>query len=68
MAAEKFRAAWNPTTHNGRIRLYTEDDEKVLMEFDDPAEFTAILTLLSTSEEIRIRDGYVQSGVEEIDG
>ncbi len=68
MAAEKYRAAWNPDTHEGRVRLYTDDDEKLMLEISDPAEFAAILTLLNTSTEIRLRDGFIQSGVEAIDG
>lgn len=68
MAAQKYRAAWNPKTHEGRIKLETEDGDKILMQLDNPAEFTAVLTMLATSEEIRIRDGFVQTGSELIDG
>lgn len=68
MAAEKYKAAWNPETHQGRIRLETGDGDKIMFELDDPAEFTAVLTLLATSEEIRMRDGFIQTGSEAIDG
>lgn len=68
MAAEKYRAAWNPTTHTGRVKIYTGRGDRVLYEFDDPAEFTAVLTLLASSDEIRIRDGYIRTSDEPIDG
>jgi len=67
MAAEKYKAAWNPETHEGRIRLETGKGEKIMLELDNPAEFTAILTMLATSEEIRMRDGFIQTGTEDID-
>jgi hypothetical protein len=66
MAAEKYKAAWNPETHQGRIRLETSGGEKVMLELDDPAEFTAVLTILATSDEVRMRDGFIQTGSEAI--
>jgi|GEM_PF-4447715 len=67
MAAKSYKAAWNPETHEGRIRLVTGDGDKIMFELDNPAEFTAILTMLATSDEIRMRDGFIQTGTEEID-
>jgi len=67
VAAKKYKAAWNPKTHEGRIRLETGDGEKIMLQIDNPAEFTAVLTMLATSEEIRMRDGFIQTGSEAID-
>lgn len=67
MAAKKYKAAWNPETHEGRIRIETDDGDKIMLELDNPAEFTAVLTMLATSNEIRMRDGFVQTGSEAID-
>ena len=68
MAAKKYKAAWNPETHEGRIRLETSKGDRIMLELDNPAEFTAVLTMLATSEEISMRDGFIQTGSEEIDG
>lgn len=68
MAAKKYRAEWNPKTHEGRIRLETDDGDKIMMQLDNPSEFTAVLTMLATSKEIRMRDGFVQTGSEAIGG
>lgn len=68
MEIEKFKAAWNPETHEGRIRLYSDRDEKHMLEVSDPAEFTAMVTLLSSSEEIELKHGWLQTGAEAIDG
>ncbi len=67
MAAKSYKAAWNPETHEGRIRLETGDGDRIMLELDNPAEFTAVLTMLATSDEIRMRDGFIQTGTEEID-
>ena len=68
MEIEKFKAAWNPETHQGRFRLYSDRDEKLNLEIGDAAEFTAILALLSSSDEIELKHGWLQTGSEAIDG
>ena len=68
MKIDKFKAAWNPETHVGRIRLYTNRDDKQMLEVPDAAEFTAMVTLLSSSEEIELKHGWLQTGTEPIDG
>ena len=45
----------------------TGDGDKIMFELDNPAEFTAVLTMLATSDEIRMKDGFIQTGTEDID-
>lgn len=62
----KFRAGWNPQQNRGRIRFGSDDGRTMNLDLDNPAEFTAILTILSSSEEVTFEDGILSTGTEDV--
>jgi hypothetical protein len=64
---EQYRAAWNPGTKSGIIFFRSTERNNMRLEFHDPAEFSAVLAILTTSDDARINDdGTIQTGAEEV--
>jgi hypothetical protein len=63
----KFRAGWRPNDDKGRIWFQTADGKSKNLDLGNPAEFTAILTLLSSAKEVTIDEGVIWTGAEEVD-
>lgn len=65
----KYRASWNPAQGHGAISIATTSGPKPPFNFKDPAEFTAVLTILATAEKAAITpDGLFVTGTEDVDG
>ncbi len=66
---DRYRAGWKPNTNEGRIHFRSTTGQTEKIDISDPAEFTAILAILATSNSATITDnGVIWSGAEEIDG
>lgn len=66
---EQYRAGWKPNSNEGRIQLRSPTGQSIQIDLGDPAEFTAILTILATSNAAAVSDdGVVMSAAEELDG
>lgn len=48
MDIKKYRTTWNTQTNEGTIDFVLENDEKGAITFDNPAEFTAVMTVLQS--------------------
>ncbi len=70
MAVEikEFRAGWHPNSNQGRIWFKTADGQTKNLDLENPAEFTAIVTLLSSAETVTIDKGIIWTGAEKVDG
>ncbi len=70
MAVEikKFRAGWRPNSDQGRIWFKTADGQTTKLDLGNPAEFAAIVTLLSSAETVTVDNGVIWTGPENIDG
>ena len=65
----KYRASWNPVRKIGAISISTKSGKRHKIDFPNPAEFTALLTLLATSERAGYDpNGLIFSDTEEVDG
>jgi len=62
----EFRAGWNPQQKKGRIYFRSDDDRTINLDLDDAAEFNAILTILSSSEDVRVEKGIIWTGAENV--
>lgn len=45
-----YRAAWNTRPNQGLIDVQATDDSTQRFRFENPAEFTAVLTILESSQ------------------
>lgn len=63
----KFRAGWHPGQDKGRIKFRTDDGQNLNLDLANPAEFTAILTILTSSTKVTIENGVIWSGAEDVD-
>lgn len=62
-----FRAGWRPGSDEGRIFLKTASGEKEELTLNNPAEFTAVLTLLYSAKRAGIKNGVIWTSIEEVD-
>lgn len=62
----EFRAGWHPQQNKGRIKFRAIDGGTATLDLDNPAEFTAILTILNSSAKVTIEDGIIWSGTEDV--
>ena len=58
-----WKAGWKVSTDQGRIYIKLNDDSVKRISFKEPAEFTAVVTLLETAEQKWLDDqGVLWSG------
>ncbi len=63
-----YVSSWHPKNNKGIIKLKLENDKTVTWHGKDPAEFSAILSILSSAEEPFVtKDGWISTGKEEPD-
>lgn len=60
----EYKAGWNPQHNKGRIFFRLVGGKTVNLDLDNPAEFAAILTILSSSKQATIQKGEIWTGGE----
>ena len=65
----KFRAGWNPHSNRGQILFQSSAGENRTLNFDNPAEFGAVLQILSTADKVGVDQNWtIWTGTEDVDG
>lgn len=66
---EKYRAGWHPGTNRGQILVHFSTGTNKKINFENPAEFTAVLQVLATAEKVVVdKAGTIWTGTEDVDG
>ena len=64
----KFRAGWNAGRNQGWIVIRSSSGDSRKLDFDNPAEFGAVLQILTTSEQAFVdNQGTIWSGAEDVE-
>ena len=63
----EYSAGWHSQQHNGRISFRASNGKTRHLNLNDPSEFTVILTILSSANEVTIEDGIIKTGKQPVD-
>ena len=65
---DKYISSWHPKNNKGIIKLKLDSGKTVTWKGSDPAEFTALLSILSSSKDPFVtKNGWISTGSEEPD-
>ena len=67
MEINGFAAKWHLDERQGRIIIFENRTNNETYDFGNPAEFAAVISLLSTANKARLEDGWIEM-ITDIDG